>query len=464
MKFAARVLQNRNILTKPLTRNFSSKIISEEITDSFGLKYKMENLKDPIVSRGLRGVLIESDVSYANGKTGELSYSGYGIRGLANAVKQGKIDTLDISYLINKRELPTKEQRSVYEKEIIDHEPLPKYVQDSIFAAPRSAYTMNILSSSVLQLSHVYPDRLDSLSPLIRKEAKIGLMVHFPEIIANIIRHKTSQKPLPSRIKELGYDGNFIWMISGQEPTERQMEASILLNLLHKSHGASNCVFTSMSTASTGASFYACLSSAMNSLGGPRHGKGNEDAIENLENLLLIVKQRKTLNQTIKYEDVINEVVEEYITHAFKNKISIPGIGHAIYKVDEQRASVISELLEEADLQGNDRLLFEIAKVIERKTKEKKNLPKNIDLVSGLYGKVFLGFSKGMHILNFAYGIFDGLFPYIELQIDRGLIRSGDLYTGYAPRELPLTYQEKIKGGKFKVEQRNVGKNDGVGC
>src|SRR5699024_12549826 len=73
--------------------------------------------------------------------------------------------------------------------------------------------------------------------------------------------------------KDLSYSANFLYMITGEVPSEEDAEIFDRSLLLYSEHEMPNSTFTSRVIASTNADMYGALTGAVSSLKGNLHGE-----------------------------------------------------------------------------------------------------------------------------------------------------------------------------------------------
>src|SRR3970282_396755 len=98
----------------------------------------------------------ESAVSYVGGEEGVLHYRGYPIEQLAE-----KATFLEVAYLLQYKELPTKSELEEYEQSISLHTLLREDMKHLFEAFPHRAHPMQILASATSALAPYYPDAPD---------------------------------------------------------------------------------------------------------------------------------------------------------------------------------------------------------------------------------------------------------------------------------------------------------------
>src|SRR5688572_21718759 len=97
-----------------------------------------------------------SAVSYIDGEKGILRYRGYPIEQIAD-----QCSFLEVAYLLQYGELPTKDELEAYEESITRHTLLREDMKHLFEAFPHDAHPMQILASATSALATYYPDALD---------------------------------------------------------------------------------------------------------------------------------------------------------------------------------------------------------------------------------------------------------------------------------------------------------------
>ena len=182
------------------------------------------------------------------------------------------------------------------------------------------------------------------------------------------------KEQLRPRKPELGLVENFVHMlgIEGEE-ADRMNRVLRFFFILHMDHGGGNLsTFTGKAVASGRASIYSALSSAMNALSGPLHGRANQAVLEFI--------------QRIGTSDE-NEV-SSFVNAEIDARRPIYGFGHGVLRAEDPRARLLIGLGEEI---CPDEDLYKTVKVLRKITPDilKERIPKirnpypNVDLGSG---------------------------------------------------------------------------------
>jgi len=141
----------------------------------------------------------------------------------------------------------------------------------------------------------------------------------------------------------LGYAKNFLYMLSGKEPSDELVKLFDACLILHAEHTINASTFSTMVTASTLTNPFAAISAAVGTLAGPLHGGANEAAMELIE----------------KFERV--EEVESEILAMLERKDLIMGFGHAIYRTSDPRNALIKDWARQLAEKNGDTTLYDIS-------------------------------------------------------------------------------------------------------
>jgi citrate synthase len=156
--------------------------------------------------------------------------------------------------------------------------------------------------------------------------------------------------------------------------------------ILHAEHGGgNNSTFTSHVVASTGTDIYSCISAALCSLKGPKHGGANLKVMEMMDEIKHNVKN---WNSESEIRDYLAKILNR---EAYDRSGLIYGIGHAVYTLSDPRCVLLKKKAKElADEKGRteeyelyekvERLGIEVFKEIK---KSDKAMCANVDFYSG---------------------------------------------------------------------------------
>ncbi|MCK4951295.1 MAG: citrate synthase, partial [Gammaproteobacteria bacterium] len=226
--------------------------------------------------------------------------------------------------------------------------------------------------------------------------------------------------PIPPR-DDLTYAENFLYMWTGKEPDPLLARILDVCLILHAEHTINASTFAVLVTASTLASPYSVIASAIGTLSGPLHGGANQKVVEML------------------HEIGEPENVEAYIDARLANKEVIWGMGHREYKTKDPRAPILQSLM--MDLMeargGKMSKLFEVAQVVEEVCEDRlanKGVYANVDFYSGvLYSE--MGIPTDQFTTIFAVARSAGWLAHWREQLsDNRIFRPTQVYTGESNR------------------------------
>ena len=369
----------------------------------------------------------ESAVTYINGEEGILRYRGYPIEQLAE-----KSDFLEVSYLLQYGELPTKSEYEDYTEQITRHTLLREDMKFLFEAFPHRAHPMQILASATSALATYYPDALDPLDEGAVDISARRLIAKVPTMVAWSYKYSVHQ-PYVYPDNSLDYTSNFLKMMFSVPAEEYRVDPVVsdalnMLLILHADHGQ-NCSSSAVRLVGSGhANIFSSISAGIHALSGPLHGGANQSVLEMLE---MIVSEGGDTSAFVKRAKDKND------------PFRLMGFGHRVYKNFDPRARIIKKAAEDV-LQslGVDDPLLDVAMELEKVALEddyfiERKLYPNVDFYSGIIYRA-MGFPTDMFTVLFAMGRLPGwLAQWRELSADPNakIFRPRQLYTGPATRE-----------------------------
>jgi citrate synthase len=167
-----------------------------------------------------------------------------------------------------------------------------------------------------------------------------------PAILTAMWRIGQGLEPLDPR-EDLGYAANYLYMMTGEVPSEANARAVEQYLILTIDHGFNASTFTSRVIASTGADLGAALVGAIGALSGPLHGGAPARALDAL--------------------DAIGgpDNIDAWIRGELEAGRRIMGFGHAVYKTDDPRSLHLRDVAD-----GLDGEIVDFAKTVERRVVE----------------------------------------------------------------------------------------------
>ena len=312
----------------------------------------------------------ESRITFIDGAKGILRYRGYPIEQLAE-----KSSFLEVSYLLQQGELPSRRQLDEFTHNITYHTMVHENIRELVDAFRYDAHPMGILLSTVGALSTFYPDARDIESEETRRLQAYRLMAKMPTIAAYGYRHRRGL-PYIYPDNDLSYAGNFLNMLfcmteRRYKPNPVVEKALDVLFILHADH-EQNCSASAMrAVGSSHVDPFSSLAAATAALYGPLHGGANEAVIRMLNEIGSKAK------------------IPEFIERAKKGEVRLMGFGHRVYKNYDPRATVIKKLAYQVfDAVGKNPMI-DLALELERIALEdeyfvSRKLYPNVDFYSGL--------------------------------------------------------------------------------
>ncbi|MFT5855503.1 MAG: citrate synthase, partial [Verrucomicrobiales bacterium] len=228
------------------------------------------------VSKGLEGVVAnESALSNVEGKEGKLSYLGYTIDEL---VEHTTFE--EVMYLLHRGDLPNSADLDKFVKVLRGQRELPQGVIDFLKGAPIDAGPMDVIRTGVSMLG-LYDTRGDDQNRDLNEERSMSICAKIPLIIAAFHRFRQGKEMLEPR-QDLGEAAHFLYLITGDEPSEEAAKTLDVAYIIHADHGMNASTFSARVTIATLSDMYSAITSAVGTLKGPLHGGANEGVIHML--------------------------------------------------------------------------------------------------------------------------------------------------------------------------------------
>ena len=257
-----------------------------------------------------------SAVSYIDGEKGILRYRGYPIEQIAD-----QCSFLEVAYLLQYGELPTKDELEAYEESITRHTLLREDMKHLFEAFPHDAHPMQILASATSALATYYPDALDPRDEEAIDISSRRLIAKTPTMVAWSYKYRMGQPYVYPR-NDLDYSSRFLHMmfsVPSEEylPDETIARALNVLLILHADHGQ-NCSSSAVRLVGSGqANIFSSVAAGIHALAGPLHGGANQAVLEMLEG---IVSSGGDVSKTVARAKDKND------------PFRLMGFGHRVYK------------------------------------------------------------------------------------------------------------------------------------
>ncbi|HSX20728.1 MAG TPA: citrate synthase [Gammaproteobacteria bacterium] len=334
----------------------------------------------------------ESKITYIDGDQGILLHRGYTIADLVE-----NSEYLEVCYLLLNGELPTKQQKAEFEKQIKQHTMVHEQIRQFFNGFPRTSHPMAIMCGVVGALSAFYHDALNINNKEHRDIAALRLIAKMPTLAAMAYKYSIGQ-PFVYPLNDMSYAEDFLHMMFAipADPNARPdpvlVRAMDRIFILHADHEQNASTSTVRTAGSSAANPFACIAAGITALWGPAHGGANEAVLNMLE------------------EIATEDNIPKYIARA-KDKndtFRLMGFGHRIYKNIDPRAKLMRETCHEVldHLNLKDDPIFKLAlKLEEIALKDpyfiEKKLYPNVDFYSGIVLRA-LKIPKSMYTVIFA--------------------------------------------------------------
>jgi citrate synthase len=308
---------------------------------------------------GLEGVVAaESAIGDVDGLNGVLIYQGLDIHDLAEH------STFEETvYLLWHGRLPKRAELDALRQELAANRRLPEEVLALMRNFPGDAEPMDALRTAVSALAFYDAGARDlSREGALRTATK--LTAQLPVVVAAFERLRNGQGPVEPRA-DLNIATNFLYMLKGEEPEEREARIFDACLILHADHELNASTFTSRVIAGTLADMYGAVTGAIAALSGPLHGGANTN----------VMKMLLEIGEPAR--------AEEWLREALASKKKVMGFGHRVYKTEDPRSVWLRKFSRElAEAKGETRWIEILERLREKMFAEKKLYP-NVDYYSG---------------------------------------------------------------------------------
>ncbi|MEM9499925.1 MAG: citrate/2-methylcitrate synthase [Pseudomonadota bacterium] len=372
--------------------------------------------EDVKINRGLKGIYFErSGVSHIDGAKGELLYRGYSIHDLA-----AHSTFEEVCYLLIHGDLPDSAQLQAFEAEMKAGRELPAAVLDVITAC-KDGHPMDVLRTAVSALAALEPQSAEKgeagfLKNGLRLTSQVPMIIAAHEAIRN---GRTPVAPDP----DLSHAANWLWMLTGEKPSDDAARLADVDFVLHAEHGANASAFAARVTVGTEANLHGAIVTALSTLAGPAHGGAAEDVMK-------MVTEIGT-----------PENAAAYVKAKRSNREAVTGFGHRVYRAEDPRArhmrDGVRKLGEEKGAPEFYQILDEVVQAMKPYARHGLNV--NVDFYAGVMYQLH-GIPMDLYVPIFAIGRMPGwLVQCLEQERSNILIRPLTLYNGPETRRyIPL--------------------------
>lgn len=355
-------------------------------------------------TKGLEGIVAASS-SISSIIDGVLTYRGYNIDELAE-----KASFEEVAYLLWNGKLPTQSELDELNAQLGEAAKVSEAVIEGLRLYPKGANSMAALRTAVSSLG-LYDAEANDAGREANYRKAIRLQAQMGTVIAAFARLRQGQEPIAPKTG-VGIAYNFLYMLTGEEPSDVAVTALDKALVLHADHELNASTFAARVTVATLSDIYSGVTSAIGALKGPLHGGANEA-------VMVMLDEIGTLDN-----------VEPYIQNKLNHKEKIMGFGHRVYRTGDPRAKHLQQMSKSlSELKGDSRL-YDMSVRIEELVTGQKGLKPNVDFYSASC-YTMLGIPRDLFTPIFAISRVSGWTAHILEQLaDNRLIRPRAEYVG----------------------------------
>ncbi|MGF1506568.1 MAG: citrate/2-methylcitrate synthase [Anaerolineae bacterium] len=316
-------------------------------------------------AEGLEGIVVtQTRLSKVEGDIGKLTYAGYNIMDLAEHAQFE-----EVVYLLWNLKLPNQSELDAFKADIRATQGITHVILEAMKHFPAESHPMAVLRSAVSMMA-LFDKNSEDNSIEANKAKALNLVATMPTIVAAWERIRSGNEPIAPH-DSLDLAANFLYMMTGKEPTEAEVDAIDAYLVLLADHGLNASTFSSRVTTSTLADIYSAITTAIGTLKGAAHGGANQRAME----------------QFIDIGSVDN--VDQWYADAQTTKRRIMGIGHRVYKAEDPRGTILRARAQALADAGVESKWFDIAYALDQKARSdeyyiERNLYANVDYYSAI--------------------------------------------------------------------------------
>lgn len=357
-------------------------------------------------SAGLRGVVAaQSAIGDVNGEQGILIYQGYNIHDLAEHATFE-----EVVYLLWHGRLPNQAELDELNAELRANYEVPAEVIALMKQFPKDADPMDVLRTSVSSLDFYDKDghgtdRDRATKAATKLTGQIGTIAAAWDRIRN-------GKDVVAPDHTLGIAANFMYMLRGERADADEERIFDVCLILHADHELNASTFTTRVVSGTLAGIYGAVTAGIAALAGPLHGGANTNVMK----MLIEIGDR--------------DQVDGWVDNALEEHRKIMGIGHAVYKTEDPRATWLRKYSRHMGEKKDEMKWYEMSRRIEQLMLEKKGMHPNVDFYSAST-YYLMGIALDMYTPIFAVSRISGWTGHIlEQYAHNKLIRPRAEYIG----------------------------------
>ncbi len=307
---------------------------------------------------GLRGVVAaQSAIGDVNGEKGILIYQGYDIHDLAeNSTFE------EVIFLLWNGRLPKTDELTDLKAQFQANSDIPAEIVEMMRTFPKDANPMDVLRTTVSALGFYDKEghgteREAAVKTAVKLTAQIGTLVAAWERIR-------TDKDVIAPDDSLSIAENFLYMFTGEKPEADEAKIFDIALILHADHELNASTFTTRVVAGTLEDMYGAVTAGVAALAGPLHGGANTN----------VMKMLKEIGS--------EEAIDGWLDKALEEKRKIMGIGHAVYKTEDPRATWLRKFSKQLGEKKGEMKWYNMSQKIEKAMLDKKGMYPNVDFYS----------------------------------------------------------------------------------
>ncbi len=359
--------------------------------------------------KGLEGIVAaNSGICWIDGDAGILSYRGIDIHELAN-----RSTFEETTFLLWNGKLPTAAELATFTASLASARSLDPHILELLKSFPKSATPMEVLRTAVSALSFYDPDENDNTHDANVRKA-FNLTAQMAMIVAAYDRLRKG-KPVVAPDKSLSHAANFLWMLTGEKPSDTATRTLDIALILHADHELNASTFAARVIAATLSDIHSAVTGAIGALKGPLHGGANEAVMR----MLFAIDQA-------------NADPVAFVQQMLLDKKKVSGFGHRVYKTEDPRATHLRRMSEQLAKDSGIAKWYDWSRKIELFINAEKHLNANVDFYSASTYTT-LGIDVDLFTPIFAVSRIAGWSAHVIEQLDDNrLIRPRAEYIGPA--------------------------------
>ncbi|MGF3102863.1 citrate synthase/methylcitrate synthase [Rossellomorea sp. DUT-2] len=288
-------------------------------------------------SEGLKGIIAaQTMISHIDGKEGVLIYRGYEIGELSH------LSFEEAAFLLWYGHLPTVEDAVEIKKKLGTYRFLTPVMRDILHSLPQGMDMMSVLRTVISSEGGTEY----KWKPTIEQSMRLTAVI--PTIIAYRF-NMMMDKPLIVPDTQLNHVENYLYMLTGNNPSKTVADALETYMVLTLEHGMNASAFSARVTASTESDLVSAITAAIGTMKGPLHGGAPSGVIDLLNEIGMAEKAESVIRRKLLKGE------------------KLMGFGHRVYKTHDPRAIALRKKLLEN--MGDDHSL-DLALYVEKKAIE----------------------------------------------------------------------------------------------